>query len=670
MATPISPGVYSKITDLSSYVQAIPGTISFLCSLVKKGEDNVLKFYGSRSEYVAECGEPNINEYGKNYGQGPYLSYNALGEAGSFYHMRCMPDDAAFSNMRIIATQAATDASATISVTFIDSADANTHNELITKLATSGDDSPICVLRAIGRGEHYNGLGIRFTEHANPLLLDTFVMDIYEKQSDGSEVIIESFDVSFEPRAVDSAGDSLWIVSVLENFSSVLRAHMELASEAMSPGYELVSKIYDKEIGETTMVNPALSGVAELTDNKQDFSDWETAAATYEYCIELVDQRGNKLYGWLGAASGTDNETIAIFNERTSTQSPTQDWNDISENDTVIATFDYSNELTYRIKKSFTSIASAFASSTPVPLKKGSDGALLQADGSLDTTVATTTLQNGYNGSLNSPVDGSSQVDDVLDSENVYFSLVFDAGYPSDVKTAISTLVQTRRDCLAICDNGDNSSYSASITKRTNTHTFNTYLVSLFEEFNKIRDPFTGQDIWVSPTYHMSYLIPRNDNVGEIWTAAAGFNRASIDTIKELRFNPSLGQRDQMYLKQLNPIVKFNPGYTVWGQLTSQAKASALQDINITRLVLYVKRALEEFCRYFIFELNDSMTWDAVSQDINEFLEDIKKRRGLYSFNIDVGATEYELKRKTFHVNVTLEPTRVVEKIELNFFIE
>jgi phage tail sheath protein FI len=125
-----------------------------------------------------------------------------------------------------------------------------------------------------------------------------------------------------------------------------------------------------------------------------------------------------------------------------------------------------------------------------------------------------------------------------------------------------------------------------------------------------------------------------------------------------------------MYLKQLNPIVKFNPGYTVWGQLTSQAKASALQDINITRLVLYVKRALEEFCRYFIFELNDSMTWDAVSQDINEFLEDIKKRRGLYSFTIDVGATEYELKRKTFHVNVTLEPTRVVEKIELNFFIQ
>ncbi len=664
MATPISPGVYSKIIDLSSYVQSVPGTICFSCSLTKKGEDNVLKFYGSRAEFTSECGEPDITEYGKNYGQGPYIAYNALGETGTYYHMRCMPDDAAFSNMNIIATQAAADASAVISVTYVESVDANSHNELTTQLATVGDINPICILRAIGRGESYNGLGVRFTEHANPLSLDTFVMDIYEKQSDGSEVIIESFDVSFNPKTLDSAGDSLWIGSVLENYSSVLRAHMELANESMSPGYELVSKVYDKNIGETTMNNPTLSGVASLTDNKQDFADWETAAATYDYCIEVVDQRGNKLHGWLGAASGTDNETIAIFNERIAAGSPTQNWN----GDTV--SFDYTGEITYRVKKSFTSISSAFTSSTPAPMKKGSDGSLLQSDGSLDNNVATTTLQNGYLGSLTSPIDGSSAVDDILDSENIYFSLVFDSGYPSDIKTAISTLVQTRRDCLAVLDNGDNSSYTASMAKRTDTHVFNTYLVSLFEEFNKIRDPFTGQDIWVSPIYHMSYLLPRNDNVGEIWTAAAGFNRASIDTIKELRFNPSLGQRDQMYLKQLNPIVKFNPGYTVWGQLTSQAKASALQDINITRLVLYIKRALEEYCRYFVYEMNDSMTWDAVGQDINEYLEDIKKRRGLYSFSVDVGATQYEIKRKTFHVDVTLEPTRVVEKIELNFFIE
>jgi hypothetical protein len=168
----------------------------------------------------------------------------------------------------------------------------------------------------------------------------------------------------------------------------------------------------------------------------------------------------------------------------------------------------------------------------------------------------------------------------------------------------------------------------------------------------------------------MSYLIPRNDNVAELWFAAAGFNRGSIDSIKELRYNPRLAQRDQMYLKQLNPIVKFSAGYVVWGQLTSQAKASALQDLNIVRLVLYCKRAIEQYCRFFIFEQNDQITWTQVAGSIVDFLEIIKNKRGLDSYSIDVGATDYEKKTKKFHVNIILQPTRVVEQIELNFYIQ
>jgi len=303
-----------------------------------------------------------------------------------------------------------------------------------------------------------------------------------------------------------------------------------------------------------------------------------------------------------------------------------------------------------------------FTSSEPIPLKKGSEGDLLEADGSLDTAEATTLLNQAYSGIID---------DSVLDNENTYFSMVFDCGYPSDVKSAISTLCQTRRDCVGILDNGDNSTVNLALDARNNDHTFNTYFVALYESYNKIFDSFTGQDMWVSPVYHMSYLLPRNDAVAELWYAAAGFNRAAIDTIKEMRFNPRLGERDQLYLKQLNPIVKFNPGYVVWGQLTSQAKASALQDLNIVRLVLYIKRAFEDFCRFFIFEQNDAITWSLVSSQLIDFLEVIKRKRGLYNYSVEVSATEYRKKNKNvYNVNVTLEPTRVVEKIELNFFIQ
>jgi hypothetical protein len=168
----------------------------------------------------------------------------------------------------------------------------------------------------------------------------------------------------------------------------------------------------------------------------------------------------------------------------------------------------------------------------------------------------------------------------------------------------------------------------------------------------------------------MANIIPYTDNVSELWYAPAGFNRATISAIKALRYSARQGQRDLFYLEQINPIVKFNPGYTVWGQLTTQKRPTAMQDINIVRLVQYISRALKVYCDFYIFELNNDDTWNAIRTNIDLFLKVIKDKRGLYSYGVDVGATEYEIKAKQVHVNVTLQPTRVVEQIHLNFYIK
>ena len=649
----VSPGVYSKIIDLSTFVQVVPSTIGFLCGFSRKGRDNELIFVGSRSDLIGEWGEPNIQDFGKNYGQGPYIAYNHLGESGSLYWMRLLPDDATFANLRLDAQLAAVDATTSISITYVDSL--NTKAELQTNLITVGDTKPILSLYPIGRGDFYNVLGIRFTQHSNPTLDGVYVLDIYEKQSDGDDIIIESFDVSLDPYAVDNAGDSIFIVSILETYSAVLRAEMTLVSGEYTDGYKLVAKNYDKEIGTVTI--DLTSGSTKIGDNKQDFSDWETDPETgnANYVVIAKDAKGIEIWGWLGAADSlVDDAEINVFPSRNLTGG-TQGWNGNT------ASFNVGSAVSYYIRESYASIATAFVSSEPRPLRKGSEGSLRSADGTLDTSEAEILLEQGYSGLID---------DQILDPENIYFTLVYDAGYPTDVKTAISTLCQTRRDCVGIIDNGDNSTVNIALSKRDTDHTYNTFYVALYESFNKVSDPFTGEDIWFSPIYHMSYLIPRNDNVAEIWYAAAGFQRGAIDSIKELRYNPRLGQRDQMYLKQLNPIVKFAAGYVVWGQLTSQAKASALQDLNIVRLVLFCKRAIEQFCRFFIFEQNDPITWGQVSSSVVEFLEVIKNRRGLDSYSVEVGATDYEKKTKKFHVNVILQPTRVVEQIELNFFIQ
>lgn len=656
----ISPGVYSKIFDLSNYISAVPSTIGCLVGLTKKGKDNQLTFIGSRSEFISGWGEPNIQHYLKNYGQAAYLAYNYLGESGALYFMRCLPEDATFSNIKINAILGGSDSTAAISITYLDSL--NTIPEIKNGLIGNSTTFPLCILYPIGRGEYYNGISVRFTEHSNPMINGVYILDIYEKQNDGSEVVIESFEVSFDPKAVDKSGDSIWITYILESYSSVLRCEMTLGDGDYSPGYNLLTRIYDKDIGSVSVTKT--NGNATIIDNKQVFSDWQTSpeSGNAAYMIIAKDGKGNKIYGWLGEASGDDFDEINVFNNRNLTSAERNWCGDIVE-------FDANSDITYEIKKSNTSIASGFISANPVPLKRGSDGSLLNESGDINTAEATKILAEGYAGTLISPITGEAE-ELITDTENTLFTMVFDAGYPDEVKQQISTLVQTRRDCVAIIDNGDNATFSNSISSRLNTNTFNNYHVAIYEPFNKIYDIFTGQYIWVSPVYHLSYLLPRNDNVAEIWYAAAGFNRAAIDTIQELRFNPKLGQRDQMYLKQLNPIVKFSNGYVVWSQLTSQSKPSAMQDLNIVRLVLYIKKALENACRFFVFEMNDHITWGKVSAMVNEFLDQIRKKRGLYSFSVSVGATEYEKKMKTFHVDVMLQPTRVVERIELNFFIK
>ncbi len=643
----VSPGVFTKIIDLSTFVQTVPSTIGFLSGFSRKGRDNEVIFVGSRAELISEWGEPRITDYTKNYGQGPYVAYNHLGESGALYWMRCLPDDATYANLRIDSKLALVDATASITITQVDSL--NSEAEILTNLEDSGDTKPLGFLIPIGRGDWYNNLAVRLTEYSNPTVYGVYVLDIYEKQSDGEDVIIESFDVSFDPFAADNAGDSIFIGSILETYSSMMRFYMQTADDEYTSGYDLVAKVYDKDIGTVTV---DLVGNT-ITDNKQEFDQWESAApSTAEYAIVAKDAKGNTIWGWLGDSGGFDGDAIDVYTDRFLT---TPGWGGNTSD------FDVLSTASYQVKASLASVSEAFTSSEPMPLRKGSEGALVNADGSLATAEAETLLEQAYSGLID---------DQILDTENIYFTLAYDAGYPADVKTAISTLCQTRRDCVGILDNGDNASVNLALASRDNVNVFNNFYVALYECYNKVSDAFTGEDIWFSPVYHMSYLIPRNDNVAELWFAAAGFNRGSIDSIKELRYNPRLGQRDQMYLKQLNPIVKFSAGYVVWGQLTSQAKASALQDLNIVRLVLYCKRAIEQFCRFFIFEQNDPITWTQVSSAIVDFLEVIKNKRGLDSYSVDVGATAYEKKTKKFHVNITLQPTRVVEQIELNFFIQ
>ncbi len=170
----ISPGTYTRIIDLSTFVQAVPGTIGFICALTEKGRDNKIEFLTSRNELVDEFGLPNISKYGSQYGQGPYVANNYLGESGALYFMRCLPDDASYSNLRIYQNSDST------GVLFIDYvSNLNSTADITTAMQIFGNNTPLVIFYPIGRGSSYNDIGIEIIEDETRPGEGVYHIDIY-----------------------------------------------------------------------------------------------------------------------------------------------------------------------------------------------------------------------------------------------------------------------------------------------------------------------------------------------------------------------------------------------------------------------------------------------------------------------------------------------------------
>lgn len=295
-----------------------------------------------------------------------------------------------------------------------------------------------------------------------------------------------------------------------------------------------------------------------------------------------------------------------------------------------------------------------------IPLRGGSEGCLLREDNSINVAVMTKCIIAALKGLYDIRV---------IDTEDNDISLVFDAGFPKAVKDAIIELCLSRGDCFAVLDLDKCISVNQAVQTRNTTLAYNTYIAGLYAPHTKVYSFFEGKVITVAPSYFMASVIPYSDMVGELWFAPAGPQRGTIPAPEKLLFNAFGGDLDILYMNQINPIIYKNKRYMVYGQLTTQRKSSALSDINIVRLVLYLRKRLERTLSEFIFEQNDAFTWAQARRAAEGVLAEIATRRGLYEYAVEVGANEYEIRAKSFHVNVIIKPTRTTEKILLNIIV-
>ena len=177
--------------------------------------------------------------------------------------------------------------------------------------------------------------------------------------------------------------------------------------------------------------------------------------------------------------------------------------------------------------------------------------------------------------------------------------------------------------------------------------------------------------------------IAYNDEVAELWYAPAGTRRGMVTgpstvgyisgtlggatTFNEVALNQ--GQRDNLYkyFTNINPIVYFpGRGLIVWGQKTSAPGASALDRINVVRLMMYIKRQLRKNTMSFVFEPNDQLTRDNLKAVVDNFLGDIMVKRGLYDFVTvcdETNNTADRIDRNEMYIDVALKPVKAAEFI-------
>ena len=193
---------------------------------------------------------------------------------------------------------------------------------------------------------------------------------------------------------------------------------------------------------------------------------------------------------------------------------------------------------------------------------------------------------------------------------------------------------------------------------------------------NAFASELTGLDVAVPASHVMLRTIALNDQVSYPWFAPAGLRRGvvnnatSVGYIKDGEFVPvPLGQgvRDIMYENRVNPIViQPTGGVVVFGQKTLNITSSAMDRVNVARLVVYIRRQLDRLVKPYLFEPNDKQTRNEVKAQVESFFSELVSLRGLYDFLVvcdDSNNTPERIDRNELHVDIAIKPVKAIEFI-------
>ena len=240
----------------------------------------------------------------------------------------------------------------------------------------------------------------------------------------------------------------------------------------------------------------------------------------------------------------------------------------------------------------------------------------------------------------------------------------------SQVTTAISN-TQNRGDAIYVPDLVPFSSSVNDATTAANAK--NTSYAASYWPWVQTVDPDAAQLVWVPASVMIGGVYAYNDSVSEPWFAPAGINRGGLSSVVRAEKKLTQSQRDTLYTNKVNPIATFpGTGVVVYGQKTLQTQASALDRVNVRRLLIALKSYISQVAQNLVFEQNTIATRTSFLNQINPYLESVQQRQGLYAFKVvmdDSNNTPDVIDRNQLVGQIYLQPTKTAEFIYLDFNI-
>lgn len=234
-------------------------------------------------------------------------------------------------------------------------------------------------------------------------------------------------------------------------------------------------------------------------------------------------------------------------------------------------------------------------------------------------------------------------------------------------------LVNARRDLFYVMDLSGSTRQEA-IANLNAREIDDNYTAGYYPDL-MISDPVTNRMVRVPPSVGVLGALAYNDRVGQAFFAPAGLNRGGlsqfgiIDTVDRLNHD----DRDALYEARINPITKFPvEGIVIFGQKTMQLRPSALDRVNVRRLLILAKRTVAEFARGLLFEPNNPSTWTRFVNKVNPVLEQYRRDQGINRFKVvmdNTTNTSDVIDRNEMRGKIFLEPVRAAEFITIDFVI-